>query len=256
VNPYSYILGLDLGQSVDASALAVVKKTTLGLHPTYAVEHLERYPLGTPYTQNPGGPRGIAEQVRDLITGTRVLHGCTLGADETGVGRAVMDILRAMRMPCWLRPITTTSGFEPKLEDDGSIRVPKKDLVGALQIVLQGRRIAIATLPARDPPAGQSGPRRGELSETLRRELQQFRVRVTKAANETFGAESGSHDDLCFALMVAVWLGERGPGATTDLHAGGGHIQPTEGAFGPARAAPRGTFGHTDRPSRGLEGRW
>jgi hypothetical protein len=73
--------------------------------------------------------------------------------------------------------------------------VPKKDLVGVLQVLLQARRIAVAsTLPA---------------AATLVEELLAFQVRVTAAAHETFGAwREGRHDDLVLAVAVAAWAGE------------------------------------------------
>ena len=66
---------------------------------------------------------------------------------------------------------------------DGSYHVPKKELITALQVVMQGRRLQIArSLPE---------------AATLVRELQNFQVKITAAANETFGAwRDGQHDDL------------------------------------------------------------
>jgi hypothetical protein len=43
-------------------------------------------------------------------------------------------------------------------------------------------------------------------------ELQNFQVKVTEAANETFGAlGEGYHDDLVMAIMIAVWAAEHAP---------------------------------------------
>jgi hypothetical protein len=73
--------------------------------------------------------------------------------------------------------------------EDGSHHVPKKELVTALQLVLQGRRLRIACGLAEAP--------------ALVRELQRFQVRVTAAAHETFGAwGEGQHDDLVLAVRV------------------------------------------------------
>ena len=44
----------------------------------------------------------------------------------------------------------------------------------------------------------------------LIRELETFRVKITEAANETFGAwREGQHDDLLLAVALAAWAGER-----------------------------------------------
>ncbi len=46
----------------------------------------------------------------------------------------------------------------------------------------------------------------------LVRELENFRVKITAAANETFGAwREGQHDDLVIAVALACWLAEREP---------------------------------------------
>ena len=64
-------MGLDLGQSADYTALAVVQKVPAydpqtGKHSTeLRLRHLERYPLKTPYTQ-------IADHVHDLLSGPRL----------------------------------------------------------------------------------------------------------------------------------------------------------------------------------------
>jgi hypothetical protein len=49
-------------------------------------------------------------------------------------------------------------------------------------------------------------------AETLETELQNFRVKITAAANETFGAwRERDHDDLVLALALAVWHAEKQP---------------------------------------------
>jgi hypothetical protein len=120
--------------------------------------------------------------------------------DQTGVGRAVVEMM-ADRLRGWveatLLPIQITGGHAVTIGEDGSVRVPKKELVGAVQVLLQSRRLQIArTLP--DAPL-------------LVKELENFRVKITEAANETFGAwREGQHDDLVLATALAAWLGERG----------------------------------------------
>jgi hypothetical protein len=126
------------------------------------------------------------------------------------VGRAVVDMLRGAAG--WVVPVTITSGHAVTRADDGSYHVPKKELVTALQVVLQARRLHVARGLAEGP--------------VLVRELQNFRVKITLAANETFGAwREGEHDDLVLAVALACWWAERnpvwGPDACT---AGGGSL--------------------------------
>jgi len=85
--------------------------------------------------------------------------------------------------------------------------VPKKELVTCLQVVMQSRRLRIAR-----------GLHEAAL---LVRELQQFQVKITTAANETFGVwREGQHDDLVLAVALACWWAERCPplGNVNDLN--------------------------------------
>jgi hypothetical protein len=51
--PPDYVLGLDLGQTQDFTALAVLERqsATAAEKPDYALHHLRRFPLGTTYTE-------------------------------------------------------------------------------------------------------------------------------------------------------------------------------------------------------------
>lgn len=182
-----YIVGLDLGQTSDYTAVAVLERTLDGERNRYAVSHLERFALGTSYT-------AIADRMDELVR-TPPLLDCTIAVDQTGVGRAVVDLLRARDMPASLKRITITGGQAVTKEPGGICHVPKKDLVGVLQVLLQARRINVAR-----------GLRHAR---TLVRELENFRVKITEAAHETFGVwRDGQHDDLVLAVALAAWVGE------------------------------------------------
>jgi hypothetical protein len=72
--------------------------------------------------------------------------------------------------------------------------VPKRNLVSTVQVYLQGKRLKIAS--------------RLDLADTLTRELQNFQVKITDAANDTYGAwREGSHDDLVLSASLALWAG-------------------------------------------------
>src|SRR5262249_61794589 len=124
------------------------------------------------------------------------LRQAPLVVDQTGVGRAVVDMLR--QTACGVIPVTITGGHATTVTGDGSYHVPKKELITALQVVMQGRRLQIArSLPD---------------AATLVRELQNFQVKITAAANETFGVwRDGQHDDLVLAGALACWGSEPGP---------------------------------------------
>jgi hypothetical protein len=193
-----YFVGLDLGQAQDYTAMAVLTRPLLvggeqgeARRPPYAVPHLQRFPLGTPY------PRIVAA-VLDLLC-TPQLRGSFVVADQTGVGRAVVDMLEeAMRgrFVGQFCPVTITSGHEVTLSEAGEFRVPKKELVGVLQVLLQTRRLRIS----------QALPE----ASLLVKELETFQVKITEAANEVYGAwRAGQHDDLVLAVGLAAWAGEK-----------------------------------------------
>lgn len=194
-----YFLGLDLAQTSDFSALAVIERPparTRDERPedvVYALRHLQRFPLGTPYTS-------LVTAVARMA-GAGPLQGSPLVVDQTGVGRAVVDVFRRTPGPGWIVPVTITGGHAITHGDDGSQHVPKKELVTCLQLLLQDRRLKVArSLPEVD---------------TFVKEMLNFQVKITAAANETFGTwREGLHDDLVLAVALACWWAERQRRAT------------------------------------------
>jgi hypothetical protein len=185
-----YLMGLDLGQAQDYSALVILEKSK-GEEVSYSVRHLERFPLGTPYPK-------IVQEIKSMHQ-QPLLEKSRLVIDQTGVGRAVVDLFREVVVRSKLIPINITAGNHPHPAESGpGWNVPKKELVGTLQVLLQEQRLKIAAaLPE---------------TKTLIQELSNFQVKITASANETFGAwREGTHDDLVLALACAAWVGERVP---------------------------------------------
>jgi hypothetical protein len=207
-----WTLGLDLGQASDYSALVALEQAATSGARHYAARHLERFPLGTSYP-------AVSARIRELVSAPP-LADCRLVVDQTGVGRAVVDLLRQEGLSAWVMPITITSGHAIRW-DGSSTHVPKRELVGVLQVLLQTRRLKIS--------------RHLALGEVLKKELQNFRVQITASAHEVFGAaRQGEHDDLVMALALAAWVSEHTPEPYTgpvvyDLHnnSGAAHRQPT-----------------------------
>ena len=194
----TFVAGLDLGQTADFSALAILEIDDAGAEPTYTMKSLERFKLGTSYV-------AIVRQVAEWYT-RPPLANSLLAVDQTGVGRAVVDLMLAHPAALWdLIPITITAGHQVTANPDGSRHVPKKDLVGALQVLMQSGRLTFS--------------RKLKEVATLVKELENFKVKITTAANETFGAwREGQHDDLVLAAALAAWIGETmcgGPFDTT-----------------------------------------
>jgi hypothetical protein len=183
----TFVVGADLGQSQDYSAIAVVEGVvaTGALAPTvFAVRHLERLPLGTPYPK-------VADRLVALFD-REPLSGGTLVVDETGVGRPVVDLLRTLPIKATVRPLTITSGSRARVDDSGRWRVPKKLLVANVRALLSsGRRKVAEGLPE---------------AAALLRELADVRVTITAKANGTFGAGThGGHNDFVLAVALATW---------------------------------------------------
>ena len=192
----TYSVGLDIGQQRDPTALAIVEITHAPdpIRPArqcnhYGVRHLERLPLGTCYPN-------VVERVSDLIK-RPPLPGSPLAVDQTGVGRPVVYFLRQANLPCRLVPVTITFGGLAH-QEGRDWRVPKKDLVGVLLVLLQSDRLRM-------------NRKKIPLAEALAKELANFRVKVTANANETWSARDGEHDDMVLALALACWAAERYP---------------------------------------------
>lgn len=194
-----YFLGLDLGQSKDYTALIVAERVGPEDAPCYDVGHIERVPLNTYYP-------AIVEHVGDVLLALRARPAanqsepprCWLACDYTGVGRPVMDMIRAAELDAEVVGITIHGG-DAVTEESGEARVPKRDLAGVVQVLLQAGRLRIAqVLP---------------LTATLTQELVGFRAKISLSGHDSYGAgedwRSAPHDDLVLALALACWLGER-----------------------------------------------
>jgi len=188
----SFVVGLDLGQVSDFTAIAVVEvltgdgKNGFPGEPSYHVRHLQRFKLGTPYPE-------VVAQVGTLM-GNLKDPGALLAVDGTGVGRPVVDLLRK----AGLNPVSITITAGDKVIHEGrEYRVPKRDLVGALTVAFQGEKLKIAAaLPD---------------SKTLIQELLTFKVRIDpKTAHDSYDTwREGIHDDLVLATGIALWTAQK-----------------------------------------------
>lgn len=181
----AFIAGLDLGQAADYTALVIAEK-----HPSaascYHVRHLERFKLGTSYPK-------IVTRVTALLD-EPFLRACPLVVDGTGCGRPVVDLFRGLGRR--LVPVTITAGQTVTEAEGGYLGVPKRDLVGTVQVLLQNQRLRFAA----------------ELGEVqaLVKELLAFEVKLTESGHDQYGCwREGVHDDLMLALALALWHSER-----------------------------------------------
>jgi hypothetical protein len=185
------IIGLDLGQVSDYTALALLKQTTSVEGDKsirrYACPYLRRWPLGTPY------PKIVAD-VKEFIAALDE-PSPFLVADATGVGRAVIDQLRAASLSVTGLIAVNITGGHQVTRTFASVNVPKKELVSAVRSVLEGWRLQIA--------------RQLKEARTLQKELSTFKTKITTTGNETYEAlRARDHDDLVLAVALALWRGE------------------------------------------------
>jgi hypothetical protein len=179
-----FFVGVDLGQVQDYSAIVVVERTDREIKPVeYHLRFAERPRLGTSYA-------AIIERVGDVI---RSLERRELIVDATGVGRPVLEQFEAARL--YPIGVTITGGSEVGQSDSHTFRVPKRDLVSALQVLLQSRRLKIAE-------------KLRERSAVVD-ELLAFRANISDAGFDSYAAGGGVHDDLVIALALACWYAMR-----------------------------------------------
>ena len=204
------IIGLDTGQKVDRTVLAVMEKIQEYGHdpfegknevgkPFYKLSYIERFPLDVPTPQqtdrvktiysrvfkkyNEGAPKGKPELKPTLII------------DLGNVGRAHFDEYQQEGLHVYG---VNYLGDGAKTSQDGNVYgVSKKDLASALAILLENDRLHI-------PDQIQN---RAEII----KELSKFTWKQTPSGGITAeNLRSSDHDDIVSSLMVAAWYGEHG----------------------------------------------
>ena len=192
------IIGVDLGQSRDYTAICVTEKRqnykgwpneaeSIG-DPFYNLIRLDRLKLGTPYTQVREIVRAIYQALKQ---GNKKPE---LVIDYTGVGRPVFDMFKEASL--YPRGINIHGG--DAFTRDGPIdNVPKRDLAAVLQVVYQQERINVAA--------------KLKMARVLNDELLSFQVKINaQTGHDSYEHRSGQHDDLVLAVACACWYGERG----------------------------------------------
>ena len=209
-----FYVGLDLGQSADYTALAVVEAGAKenpadGAEKYLHLRHLERYPLRTLYPD-------IAEAVVSLMRderlypneydSSRLRHARgapELIVDQTGVGPAVTDIFTKKGLN--FKAITITGGDSVHGMGGGRYRVPKRDLVSALEVPFHTGELKVAEDM--------------KLWPALRQELLNFRRKIDlRTAHDSYEHwRETDHDDLVLATALACWWARRRPRGRTRM---------------------------------------
>jgi hypothetical protein len=194
----AFIMGVDLGQSQDPTAIVVMRHhhepldewdvdkikrvTRQKSKQRYDVAYAERLPLGTSYPD-------VVQHVQNVLNRPLLRGRCHLVIDESGVGRAVGDMfdaagLRAVR-------VSITAGTEVTKQEQRRWSVAKSLLISGVDARLHSGELRFAA----------------ELGEAhaLAAELKDFRRILTAAGRATYQARVGKHDDLVLAVAVALW---------------------------------------------------
>jgi hypothetical protein len=206
-----FIVGVDLGQSADPTAIAVIEAVSgvvdngsdnerhCGL-PTKQtkserlnVRHLERLQLGMTY---PDQVRHVQNLLaRPPLCGDVNQRAAEVVVDETGVGRAVADIFNVVGM----KPIaiTITAGLEVTSQGSRRWHVSKTALISTLDARLHTGELRFAA-------ALQEAP-------AMKDELQNFSRHVSASGRYSYQARSTAHEDLVLAVAIATWWAVRPP---------------------------------------------
>lgn len=206
-----FIISADLGQAQDPTSIIAAGRTPVAKEAPkipafdpakpvrvieegpaddwdYHIVYVQCLPLGTPYP--------------DAVSRTsRIFHyppfagRQNLVCDRTGVGRVVMDMIReceGLGARTW--GVTYTGGKNESRDKKSPMdfSVPKKDLVGGLQLALQRGRVH-----ARDGiPEG----------EKLKHQLLAFQSDKKASGYTAFEGQGKEPDDLVVALAMLVWI--------------------------------------------------
>jgi phage FluMu gp28-like protein len=184
-----FIVGVDLGQAHDYTAVVVLEQVDEELH----ARHIERLPLDTKY------PQQVA-RISEIVTSPELGHSVRVAVDGTGVGRPVVDMLRdALRTHRVPLVSVLISGGSAATHVGNRWSVPKRDLIGAAQVALQTRELKIAAaLPE---------------AQTLVDELTAYRVAISDDGHDSYGnGRDAPNDDLVLATAIATYATTRSSG--------------------------------------------
>ncbi|MBI2687323.1 MAG: hypothetical protein HYX27_13470 [Acidobacteria bacterium] len=193
-----YYFGLDLGQRRDFSALATFELTwrnegrcpvtwELKFVPTLSLLALDRFPLGTDYTEIPYLLEDRMKQVDAMprpYTGGNPMKDVVV--DGGGPGPAVVESIRCNLGPYIdLKPIIITGGHTESSLDKGYRGVPRRTLISNLLLMIANNSVKV--------------PRDLDNREELETEFANLRAGTTQPEQST------AHDDLVLAVAMGAW---------------------------------------------------
>ena len=206
------IIGLDTGQKVDRTVLALLERIQEYGHdpfqgknkvgkPFYKLVYMERFPLDIPTPQQVDRVIMTYNQVikkynKDLPDGAPKIEP-TLIMDLGHVGQSHFDEYKQAGLRVYGINFLGDGATSDRTPDRDVYGVTKKDLTSALAILTENNRLHIPdNIPDRP---------------LIIKELSKFTWKQTAAGNVTAeNLRDSDHDDIVSALMVAAWYGEFG----------------------------------------------
>ena len=192
---FHYILGASLGTGMQPTAIAVIEQEIsqngnwrAGIE-ALRLRHLERVPL------DDGIPETVA-QVKALLGREEIKEresagGAEVVLDITGTGHAPVELFKGAGINPQLVMITGATTVEEETKPN-DWRIPKIELIGTLQMLLEDNRLKMA--------------RELDLVSDLTDELNQFSMRPPRInPNDPEAWREGQFDDLVFAVAIAAW---------------------------------------------------
>ncbi len=189
-----HIVSLSLGTVAEPSAVVVIEPRTefwrskdpednkRDSENHFAVTHLERFPAGHPLPV-------IVGRVSESVSDKRLAKRCHLLLDCTSTGAAPLRVFESRGFYPESFDLTN-AGID---ERTGPLhRVPLRDVIGAAQVVLQMKRLKVASAL--------------DLASTLVGDLQTFDPKPLARGLDLRG---GRNSDLVFAVAVALWWADR-----------------------------------------------
>lgn len=200
-----FLVGLDIAQSIDANAFAIILD--------------ERMPRWTKYAQELGPRRRVvvraeripqmsyvelAQVVRNLMLDESIAANSYLVVDAGGPGRAFCDLLNT-RSVQHTRMQIVGGDNEGETKERGTTfnNVGKNLLLGSLNSSLHMRDLQIGEFPMRDE---------------LKNELESFEASIgTTGRMKIEGGTKAGHADIAMAAAMAHWLSDH---RTVGAHVG------------------------------------
>lgn len=200
-------IGVDLGKANDSTAVCIIeeakRKTGVrrwmetvrpGVATTveqdeheaiFNIRHVEEM-LGVPYPE-------VADRLKEL-TSRPELRDADVVVDATGLGTAVLDFLREKEIGRLVGIIIT--GGDNATRDGSDWRVPKRDIIAALEVPLQNGQVKY--------PGG--APWKDRFLE----QAKGFAKSFTSTGHDRYEHRTSTgHDDIVLSIAMALWHRQR-----------------------------------------------